>query len=229
MALFQHPRTRARAALTQYRHRTEIREALDAFADDASRVLFCDLLKYHTHGGAFSRVAQDRQRYESLEAWMAATLPSEALPYPIESATGETLRLWRVDHDGPIASSSTAAKYGLYWAFASDQYQFRRGGVRIAPDPGDVVIDAGTYLGETAVRFAFDVGPEGRVLAFDPSAAHARLAQRERSVATGSAIASASSPPAWRNRATSRAWTPSPRRPPDAPLGGGRRGPPDAG
>src|SRR5262249_54043413 len=53
----------------------------------------------------------------------------------------------------------------------------RRGGVTVAPEPGDVVVDAGAYLGETAIRFALDAGPEGRVLAFDPSPAHARLAR----------------------------------------------------
>ena len=176
VALFQHPRTRARAALTQYRHRAEIREALAAFADDESRAVFLDVLRYRTRGGAFSRLAQDGARYGALEAWMNSAMPSQALPDRIESATGETLRLWRVDHAGRSLELA-AAKYGLYWAFASDQYQFQRHGVCIAPEPGDLVIDAGAYLGETAVRFALDVGPDGKVLAFDASPAHARQAQ----------------------------------------------------
>lgn len=175
VALFQRPRSRARAALIQYRHRAEIREALDAFADDESRAVFRDVLRYRARGGAFSRLAQDGVRYAGLEAWMASAMPSDDLPVGIESATGEILRLWRLEHGGRSLAMA-AAKYGLYWAFASDQYQFQRDGVRIAPEPGDVVIDAGVYLGETAIRFALDVGPKGRVLAFDASPAHARLA-----------------------------------------------------
>jgi FkbM family methyltransferase len=176
LAFFQHPRTRARAALALFRGRADIRKALGAFADDESRAVFRDVMRYRARGAAFSRLAQRRDRYDALEAWMAAALPSQALQQRIESATGETLRLWRLEHDGQ-ALELTASKYGLYWAFASDQYQFQRGDVRIAPEPGDVVIDAGAYLGETAVRFALDVGPEGRVFSFDPSAFHAGIAQ----------------------------------------------------
>ncbi|HEY3813807.1 MAG TPA: FkbM family methyltransferase [Caulobacteraceae bacterium] len=176
LALFQHPRSRALAALTQFRGRAEIRDALGAFADDESRAVFRDVMRYRAHGAAFSELAQDRDRYEALEAWMTRELPSQALSQRIESGTGETLRLWRVEHDGKTLEL-TASKYGLYWAFATDQYHFLRGTVRIAPEPGDVVVDAGAYLGETAARFALDVGPEGKVLAFDPSAFHARLAQ----------------------------------------------------
>lgn len=176
LALLQRPRTRARAALVQARSRLEIRQALAALADDDSRAILNDVLRYRAFGAAFSALARDEARHASLERWMTSDIASTLLPFRVESTIGETLRLWRINHAGRELELA-GSKYGLFWPFASGQYQFQRGGVRIAPEPGDVVIDAGTYLGETAVRFALDAGPGGRVLALDPSTFHARVAQ----------------------------------------------------
>jgi FkbM family methyltransferase len=175
LALFRHPRTRARAALAALQGRPQARQALAAFADDDSRDLFRDLMAYRTGGPAFSRLTRNQARFDALEAWMAAPLDARDPPFVMHDSMGHAIRLWSVEHGGRRLEA-LGSKYGLYWAFASGQYYFDRGGVRIGPEPGDTVIDAGAFLGETAVRFAVDVGPEGRVYAFDPSRDHASLA-----------------------------------------------------
>ena len=63
----------------------------------------------------------------------------------------------------------------VFAAFFSGQYHFDRGGVRIAPQPGDYVIDGGGCLGDTALAFAEDVGTNGRVYTFDPMLKHCEI------------------------------------------------------
>jgi FkbM family methyltransferase len=55
------------------------------------------------------------------------------------------------------------------------QYFFHRGLESIAPQKGDVVIDAGGCFGDTALVFASAVGNEGRVLTFDPLRKHCKI------------------------------------------------------
>jgi len=68
-------------------------------------------------------------------------------------------------------------KYGLYWTLVSQQYYFRRGGVYVGPSPGDTILDCGSCLGDTAVKFAAHAGPAGRVYSFDPFPPHASIAR----------------------------------------------------
>src|SRR5262249_18032305 len=51
-------------------------------------------------------------------------------------------------------------------AFLVEQYRYR-GSPEISARPGDVVIDGGAFLGDTALYFAHLVGPGGRVHAFE--------------------------------------------------------------
>jgi FkbM family methyltransferase len=54
------------------------------------------------------------------------------------------------------------------FSFFLEQYFFERGGVRIAPEAGDVVIDAGGCFGDTSLAFAAAVGEGGCVISFEP-------------------------------------------------------------
>ncbi len=177
LSLFRHPRTRARYALGAIQARPEIARALAAFADDASRAVFHDVLAYRIWGPPFSRLAHDRVRYDALEQFMAQPLSSHEASFVMHDAMGEPVRRWSLETGGRSLEID-ATKYGLYWAFCSDQYHFERDGVRVAPEAGDVLVDAGAYLGETAIRFALDVGPQGRVLSFDPFIDHVRVARQ---------------------------------------------------
>ena len=56
-----------------------------------------------------------------------------------------------------------------------NQYYFNRGNVRIEPEEGDHVVDAGGFIGDTAIRFALDVGHEGCVYSFEPVANNLQL------------------------------------------------------
>ena len=65
--------------------------------------------------------------------------------------------------------------WNVVWTFLYRQYYFERGGIRIAPAPGDHVIDAGACFGDTALGFADVVGDRGHVYAFDPMPKHCAI------------------------------------------------------
>ncbi len=98
---------------------------------------------------------------------------------------------WKIDETGdvgmfgPLSIFSVPYKGSDVWvkggssnvfaAFLSGQYHFDRGGIRIAPQSGDYVIDGGGCLGDNALAFAVDVGTNGRVYTFDPMLRHCEI------------------------------------------------------
>lgn len=56
----------------------------------------------------------------------------------------------------------------VVYTFLRRQYYFQRGYASVAPQHGDVVIDAGACFGDTALAFAATVGPNGHVHSFEP-------------------------------------------------------------
>jgi FkbM family methyltransferase len=60
----------------------------------------------------------------------------------------------------------------VVFSFLLKQYHFTRNGIVIQPEAGDWVIDAGACFGDTAVRFAIDVGDAGKVFSFEAMPAH---------------------------------------------------------
>ena len=56
---------------------------------------------------------------------------------------------------------------GVDLTFLKRQYEYSRGGTSIHAKAGDVVIDAGSCYGDTALYFAHQVGPQGRVFGFE--------------------------------------------------------------
>src|SRR4051794_41023533 len=63
----------------------------------------------------------------------------------------------------------------IAFTFLRRQYVLDRDGISIGPQQGDVVLDAGACLGDTALAFAAAVGDAGRVFSFDPMLAHAEI------------------------------------------------------
>ncbi|MDM9583773.1 FkbM family methyltransferase [Nostoc sp. GT001] len=53
------------------------------------------------------------------------------------------------------------------WTFLFKQYYFNRNNVKICPELGDYVIDAGACFGDTAIAFASTIGSEGKVFSFE--------------------------------------------------------------
>jgi len=144
--------------------------ARSLFADGDSRDLFDRLILYRLLGHHHVRLP-----FNNPEMRRRRTVPDEwRIDETGDIAMQEPLSIWSVPYRGQDVwvkgrASNVAA------TFLSGQYYFDRGGVRIAPAPGDHVIDGGGCLGDTALAFAADVGPNGRVYTFDPMLKHCEI------------------------------------------------------
>jgi len=56
---------------------------------------------------------------------------------------------------------------GVMADFVVEQYKYEKGGVKIAVEPGDAVIDGGACFGDTALYFAHAAGTSGKVFSFE--------------------------------------------------------------
>ena len=56
---------------------------------------------------------------------------------------------------------------GIYNTFILKQYNYVGDAINIKPEKDDIIIDAGGCFGDTALRFAYDVGEKGRVYTFE--------------------------------------------------------------
>lgn len=174
-ALLRHPRAKAGIAARYFLQAPAILRAYRTLANGESRRLFRDILRYRLLGAPFSRLARNEGMYRDIEQIMASDLPSSDPPFEIGELLSQKVKLWKVSYGGrPL--EVMGIKYSLYWVLHSDQYYYRAGGVQVRPEPGEVLLDGGAFLGEMGMRFAIDVGPEGNVHCFDPFARHAQLA-----------------------------------------------------
>ena len=130
---------------------------IDALGDDISRISLCTFLKQRMYAQA---VLDRRCIYPitpppQTEAWRAAR---RAAPPPLPSLGG----------------CSEGLRDAFYrHTFIYEQYAIP--GV-VEAMPGQCVIDAGAFIGDTAIYFSYKVGDAGNVYAFEPlpdSVAHA--------------------------------------------------------
>lgn len=140
--------------------------------DEVSRTLFVRLLLYRLLGHLHVRIKDgatwpvEEAMYQAIAAWR--TGPSSL---SLKGAFGS------IDHFAGVQYAQQSLAFdcwdgGMLALVLKGQYHLDRPGVRIQPEPGDVVIDAGAFVGETVVAFAADVGPTGHVHAFDPLPDH---------------------------------------------------------
>lgn len=173
-ALLRHPRAKAGIAARYVLQSPAIARAFRTLANSDSRRTFLDILRYRLLGAPYARLARNEEMFRGIEEVMASEIPSSDPPFEMGDLLGQKVKLWSVTYAGrPL--DVVAIKYGLYWVLHSDQYYYSAD-VEIRPEPGDVMLDCGAFLGEMTMRFAIDVGPEGRVYGFDPFPRHSQLA-----------------------------------------------------
>lgn len=144
--------------------------ACSRLADQRSRELYVDLIRYrlagHLHvriGTAVHDLQAEAQRCR--DSFSAA--PSNLALSGLFGAMLHYEGTWRGQH-----YVVDTIPDGLLPSLVYRQYYFERAGISIQPEPGDHVIDAGAFAGEVAVVFSKSVGPAGRVYAFDPVENH---------------------------------------------------------
>jgi FkbM family methyltransferase len=146
----------------------ELFSAFSLFTTDRSRRLFLNLLAFRLAGHHSVRIETNFdengasfEEYKALEKYTASSLP----------AAGSFGKLNHYDfiyNNRHYVADCLGFKYYLF----RGQYFLNDCGVRIEPNAGDFVIDAGACLGDTAIVFGKAVGKDGKVFAFDPVGNH---------------------------------------------------------
>lgn len=144
-------------------HHARLFETWQRLADARSRALFEQLLLYRMAGHLHVRL--DANGPERAAAWKRA--PTLAIgPAAFHTEGRNPLQRFAVPFRGvPITVDLSARAVSA--SFIEAHYFYERDGVVIAPQPGDVALDLGACLGDTALAFAAAVGPSGRVFTFE--------------------------------------------------------------
>jgi FkbM family methyltransferase len=137
-------------------------------ADNDSRDLYDVLILFRLLGHMHVRLPFNNEHTQSqlhvVEEWKIGDTGDPGLSVFSVPAGGRNIKIkgW------PENAAAT---------FLFNQYYLVRGDVVIAPRPGDHVIDAGACFGDTALRFAHEIGESGHVYSFDPVGKHCQIMQ----------------------------------------------------
>lgn len=153
------------------KHLAHIFENLDRYeqawtqlADESSRTLFIELLKFRVLGRWHVRLPRDEAAFQSRRA---AVEPRHLRQRATRTAPPWTLDRYEIAGSGGEPIRLDLHAYGFDLTFLQKHYIWESGGERIAVSPGDVVLDAGGCWGDTALFFADAAGPGGRVNVFE--------------------------------------------------------------
>lgn len=144
----------------------ELYETYRLLQDQASKELFIELILYRILGYRHIKLSTNTPDFWEKRAVVDACVIG---PSKLEfKAKLGNLNCSEIDYSG------IRIKYdGLgVRNFVMQQYRFNMEGVQISPGDGDFVLDLGACLGNTALQFAADVGPNGRVYSFDFMPSH---------------------------------------------------------
>lgn len=152
------------------KHAKQFHQARMLLEDEASRALYDQLLLFRVLGHLHVRLPfnnpKNRAQIAAAERWHVQETKDVGAFGP--------LSIYQVPGDGHDIRIK-GWKENVTWTFLYRQYYFERGGVKIAPAPGDRVIDAGGCFGDTALAFADVVGERGHVYVFDPLPKHCAI------------------------------------------------------
>lgn len=147
--------------------------AYAALGNDSSKRLYLYLVAFRLAGHFsvklpvdFVGKAQEMEEFKQIAQWTPSELPS--------SGMFGGLKHFDFEYKG---HRYVVDCMGLEYYLVRGQYFYSKEGVTVEPSPGDVVIDGGACTGDTAAVFSNAVGPEGRVLCFDPVADHVAIVQ----------------------------------------------------
>lgn len=149
---------------------TALFETYKSLANETSRMLFINLLLYRMVGPDHVQIQPDwnldkmrslkdkAAQYMTKQSQLAFQWDGEDL-YHYENVPFKNFQ-YKID-----------TRKNCGWLF-TDQYFYTSDEINIEVEPGDVVIDAGSCMGEGTIQFALCAGKHGSVYAFDPLAVH---------------------------------------------------------
>jgi FkbM family methyltransferase len=157
--------TGAARRLARSLHRAEEFGALESLlADQASRDLLMTLLSFRALGPRHVALPVSQRAFRT--ACKRIDRRMRVRKAVARDTYGHLLHQYEIP-----ASNATVSYVGIAHViqeiFVEPQYAFERDGQAIGAAPGDIVVDGGGGWGETALYFADEVGPAGRVHCFE--------------------------------------------------------------
>lgn len=137
-------------------------QARSLLADEKSRQWFDHLLLFRLLGHLHYRLPTSTPEHWKLRD-AARRMQYETCT---ESGVFGPLGRFRVDFENNRLDAK-CWDLNIAFTFLIRQYYFSRDGIRIQPEPGNVVIDGGGCFGDTALAFACSVGDQGAVHTFE--------------------------------------------------------------
>jgi FkbM family methyltransferase len=135
----------------------------DALADPESRALWGELIRFRALGPRRVRLRRNSRSYWRLYNTFDRRFLRER---NTREALGRMLNLYEVPgRDGPIRLHSNPRF--ILNTFVLQQYAYEGTTAAVRAEDGDVVIDGGGGWGDTALHFADQVGPAGKVHCFE--------------------------------------------------------------
>jgi FkbM family methyltransferase len=133
--------------------------------DETSRQLAVKLLAFGILGNERVRLPQNTPEYWRAVERIDKELLRQSGTIPL-SDKGWQLDLYDLQ---PLGSTIklNAHRLNILDTFLLEQYRYEKGGVRVAAEAGDFVVDAGGCWVDSALYFADRVGAEGRVFCFE--------------------------------------------------------------
>jgi len=141
--------------------------AFSRLADDKSKSLYLDLIRFRLAGHLHMRINSNVPNLAS-EAKKFKEIFREEKSNIVSSGIFGELVFYDAEWNGVrYTLDSIRDALALIPTLVYRQYFFERNGVVIKPEPGDYIIDGGACTGDTAVVFSKSVGPSGAIYAFD--------------------------------------------------------------
>ncbi len=136
----------------------------ELLADEHSRSILVQLITYRLLGPRRVKLPVNTASYWSQRDQMRSLIKDgDRLKASFPKIELNHLALQKIGY--PIELYYTPS--GVVNTFVLKQYEYRKLTPNIKAEPGDYVIDAGGCWGDTALYFAQEAGPEGRVFTFE--------------------------------------------------------------
>ena len=143
----------------------------ELLTDPASKNLYIELIRYKLAGHKHVRLSRNDASYaETIR--LGKNWPAQEIGMRKLMGSEVSLKAYNIDFEG---RSLKLQALQVLWPYLFRQYYFERDGIRISPEQGDHVIDAGASLGDTALAFGASTGAAGMIYIFELIDAHLQV------------------------------------------------------
>jgi len=138
-----------------------------SLGNDASRRALIDVLKMRVLGPYHAPLAITADRYRALQGCVDRTMRRQSATFEVADPWFPSLSRYELPIGGGATIALHAHSIDVVNVFLLRQYRYQCGDQRVVAEPGDVVLDVGGCLGDSALYFASLVGPSGRIYTFE--------------------------------------------------------------